>query len=128
LRFIDNKDDTITDTDTGLIWQIEPPEKAMTWKEAIDYCENLRLDGYTNWRLPTITELKSLVDYSRYNPATKMPNTSSSFYWSSTTGASNTPIAWGVDFYNGFDGYSNKSNSYYVRAVRGGQSVIKEDD
>jgi hypothetical protein len=119
LKFLDNENGTITDTLTGLIWQKEATEETMTWEKAQEYCENLSLNGYTDWRLPAVKELLSLVDYSRYNPATKMPNTSSSFYWSSTTYAYNTNLAWGVYFSNGNDSYDYKDNSNYVRAVRG---------
>jgi hypothetical protein len=45
----------------------------------------------------------------------------SSYFWSSTTYAYYTDYAWRVNFYYGNDYYSNKSFSYYVRAVRGGQ-------
>jgi hypothetical protein len=45
----------------------------------------------------------------------------SSYYWSSTTDASYTGGAWCVYFYDGYVGDFDKSSSYYVRAVRGGQ-------
>ncbi len=130
MRFIDNKNGTITDTTTGLIWQKEAPEETMTWEKAQEYCRNLDLDGKTDWRSPTITELKTIVGYSRYNPATNttyFPNSVPSFYWSSTTLAYNTSLAWGVYFYYGFDDNFNKTNSHYVRAVRGGQSVALDN-
>jgi hypothetical protein len=65
------------------------------------------------------------VDYSRYDPAinvTYFPNVVSSLYWAATTNAYGTGSAWGVYFYGGYDGNSYKASSYYVRAVRGGQS------
>ncbi|MGD9971511.1 MAG: alpha/beta fold hydrolase [Desulfatirhabdiaceae bacterium] len=123
--FVDNGDGTVTDSSTGLTWQQETPDNAMTWKNALAYCEGLSLGGHSDWRLPTINELRSLVDYSRYNRAintTYFPDTAASWYWSSTTYASNTYLAWFVDFSYGYGNKYNKSNNYYVRAVRGGQS------
>lgn len=55
---------TVTDAYTGLIWEQNSSEKALTWEEALAYCENLSLAGNTDWRLPNINELNSLVDYN----------------------------------------------------------------
>ena len=117
---IDNGDGTVTDESTGLIWQQETPI-SLCWTDAIRFCSDMKLAGYTDWRLPTIKELQSLVDYSRYNPAidtTYFPTAVSSLYWSSTTYASNTLLVWGVYFYNGHDYTNYKNGSLYVRAVR----------
>jgi hypothetical protein len=122
--YTDNGDGTVTDISTGLTWQ-KASSSGKTWEQALAYCEGLSLGGNTDWRLPTIKELRSLADYSRYNPAintTYFPDTVSSLYWASTTHADYTYNAWGVYFYNGYDLMSYKNGSYYVRAVRGGQS------
>ena len=82
------------------------------------------LGGYHDWRMPSFDELRSIVDYGRYNPAintTFFPNTVASYYWSATTFANYPDGAWFVNFYYGNDDYYYKSNNYYVRAVRGGQ-------
>ena len=124
-EYMDNGDNsTVTDTYTGLIWQQIGSSTRMTWEQALAYCEGLDLGGYTDWRMPTIKELRRLADFSRYNPAidtTNFPNTISTVYWSSTTYENSLNGAWGIDFYNGHDdSYDKDEISYYVRAVRGG--------
>lgn len=130
--FTDNGDGTITDNKTGLMWMQETAPHPhlsgslhqMNWKDALSYCENLEYAGYSDWRLPNIKELDSIVDNSTYNPAIDtnfFPDTMSLYYWSSTTSSHYTGNAWLVDFYSGFGSNSGKSNTYYVRAVRGGQ-------
>ena len=69
--FIDNNDGTISDLATGLMWQKEDSKKGMAWKDALEYAENLNLNGYNDWRLPNAKELQSIVDYSRSPQATK---------------------------------------------------------
>jgi len=102
----------------GLQWTKTFDE--MTWKEAMNFCKNINYGGYDDWRLPTVAELFTMVDYNKYNPACKIDECESKGYWSSTTDANCADYAWLVYFdYGGvYDGY--KSNSYYVRAVRGG--------
>ncbi|MFI3268682.1 MAG: DUF1566 domain-containing protein [Rikenellaceae bacterium] len=64
MSFVDNGDGTITDLNTGLIWQKTPVAEGMTWYEAIEYCENLELAGRTDWRMPTLKELFSISNFS----------------------------------------------------------------
>ena len=125
-NFIDNGDETVTDTSTGLMWQKDGSAQR-NWKEALSYCENLSLAGYDDWRLPDINELQSLVDFRRYDPAIdpSFSNTDSSYYWSSTTDVDGTDsYAWVIDFSSGYT-YSNsyKSSNYNVRALRGGYPI-----
>jgi hypothetical protein len=124
--FVDNGDGTVSDAFTGLMWQQAEVESKMDWEAAISYCEGLSLAGYSDWRLPNRKELRSIVDYTVYGPAIDtvyFPNAVSSNYWSSTTRAGNTGNAWGIYFSYGYGSNGgDKSNAYYVRAVRGGQA------
>ncbi|MDF7801104.1 DUF1566 domain-containing protein [Pontiellaceae bacterium B1224] len=63
LSYKDNGNGTVTDLNTGLIWQQTPNFKRMTFDEAKVYCENLTTGGYDDWRLPSIKELYSLADF-----------------------------------------------------------------
>jgi len=111
---------TVMDQGTGLEWQKKDTGILHTWQDALGYCEELSLDSKEDWRLPDIRELKSLVDYSRYYPATAAAvPCQSATYWSATTFAddSNTS-AWSTFFGNGDDIWKTKSESHHVRCVR----------
>ena len=125
--FMNNGDNTITDTNTGLMWQKEAPGSTMNWEGPITYCENLSLAGHNDWRLPTIKELTSIVNLAKYNLTIDTQyflNTVLSCYWSSTTYAGSTSPAWVINFWRGYDHDCNKSYDYSVRAVRGGQNRL----
>lgn len=71
--FQDNNDGTISDIATNLMWQQSDDGQGRDWLEAISYCEDLDLAGYTDWHLPNIKELQSIVDYSRSPMKTQSP-------------------------------------------------------
>jgi hypothetical protein len=50
------------DLATGLMWTRNDNGSAVNWHQATDYCRNLQLGGYSNWRLPTIDELRRIYD------------------------------------------------------------------
>jgi len=123
-NFTDNGDETVTDNNTGLMWQQgEGGEK--TWEDAISYCEGLSLAGHTDWRLPNIKELNSITDYNIYNPPIDtnfFPEVNVPNYWSSTTRASHSSYAWNVYYiYGNISNCGKSTNSLYVRCVRAGQ-------
>lgn len=128
-RFVDNGDGTITDKATGLMWAKDGNGAGcnngnnIAWGAAITFAEGLDFAGYSDWRLPNVKELQSIVDYGTYSPAidSVFTNTQSNYYWSSTTYAGNTANAWYVSFASGSVFGVSKDSDYYVRPVRGGQ-------
>lgn len=116
----------IQDNVTGLMWQKATAPGTYTWDGAIAYCADLHLGPYTDWRLPTIEELRTLINSNIPYPGPTIntayfPDTVASIYWSSTSNANRTGNAWLVTFVGGLAGYSLKTGSIYVRAVRSGQ-------
>lgn len=82
------------------------------------------LCSYTDWRMPTVRELLTLVLLDGTNPSidpTYFPQTYASDYWSASSDVSATASAWVVSFWFGVSAGSNKSNAKFVRLVRGGQ-------
>jgi hypothetical protein len=152
---------TVTDNLTGLIWLkdancivTEYPgydaDGKVTWQQALQFVAGINDGtypncgaGHTDWRLPNVRELHSLIHYGVSNPAlpdiagtAQLPCTSppncgdgdpfynvqSDFYWSSTTFAGNTSRAWHVGMRGGGVDVTNlKGNALYVWPVRGGQ-------
>jgi len=120
---IDNYDGTVTDSGTHLMWQ-QGERGFMDWEAALTTCETSTLAGNTDWRLPNHKELLSLVDDTRVSPSiniVKFPDTMFGHYLSSTTNAGDTTYSIGVNFSYGLSMLCLKTNSFYVRCVRGGQ-------
>ncbi len=63
-KYQDIGNGTITDLVTGLMWQKSLPDEKYTYDECVEYAQNSSLAGYTDWRLPTIKELYSLILFS----------------------------------------------------------------
>ncbi len=76
--YTDNGDGTVTDNVTGLMWQQSPDTDGdgdidaadkLTYAEAVAGAITITLGGYSDWRLPTIKELYSLIDFSGVDPS-----------------------------------------------------------
>jgi hypothetical protein len=153
-RFITSTTGIVTDTLTGLIWlqKAHCAQNSRDWHTALlgdmTYLNGLgTMNGHdcgdtsnggthqTDWRLPNVRELQSLVHYGYYNMA--LPNTAGTgkhtvdgdpfinaqpyLYWSSTTRAAKSSEAWAVDITSGEVVSSLKTSTYNVWPVRGGQ-------
>lgn len=124
----------VLDNQTKLIWTRDDVAGGrMSWKKAAAAATDVRLCGWDDWRLPTRAELLSLVDDTRYAPATDtefFPDCKSEWYWSSTPyAASPGGCAWIVHFDDGNSYWNYQSGVYLVRAVRASQySAIGDTD
>jgi hypothetical protein len=145
--YTDNGDGTVTDNVTGLMWQKTPGDK-VTYAEAAAGADTFSLAGYDDWRLPTIKELYSLMDFSGHtgmSAATSEPYIDTDYfdfeygdtsagerfidaqYWSSTeyvgTTMNGQATVFGVNFADGrIKGYGLRpdgSMAEFVRYVRG---------
>ena len=119
-RYMDNEDGTISDIKSCLMWQEADDGILRNFKDAKKYAENLTLAGYNDWRVPTIEELSTIVDFKRCDPAISPAfDCQSGKYWSSSSYADDSSYAWYVGFYSGGTGWACKTNSLFVRCVRG---------
>jgi hypothetical protein len=110
-HYTDNGDGTVTDMVTGLVWQQATQQSN---------CQGVSFAGYSDWRVPSMIELFSIVDPSSINPSidtTYFPNTPAAYFWSSEVYPSALNDYWVVSFYDG-NTYNNPSSPYYYRCVR----------
>lgn len=117
-RCVYNKlDGTVTDNGTGLVWEDEH-ESSMNWFEAKNIASGFSLNGHSDWRLPTLDELKGLYKSS----CKSMLYVNDGYYWSSSTHASYPDYTYVVHFGGSYDVEGMwKKHSNYMRAVRDAQ-------
>ena len=146
LTYADNGDGTITDLNTGLMWEkksdddsIHDKDATYTWDQAFTaHVAGLNASsfaGYDDWRVPNYKELVSILDLEENTPSvdaafntgcvggcdvSTCSCTATSYYWSSTTLASSPAFGWAVNFTTGDPTGRTKTLSHQVRAVRGG--------
>jgi formylglycine-generating enzyme required for sulfatase activity len=114
---------TVLDTKTKLTWQQQTPTTLYTWADAKTYCAGLGGTlGGSGWRLPTIRELVTLIDYSQGTPpvidTTTFPGTPVADFWSSSPQAGSSTNVWEVWFYFGNPRVSATTSTLNVLCVR----------
>ena len=103
-RFADHGDGTVTDTKTGLMWATKDNGSLINWPNALSYCQNYGGGGYSDWRMPAVKELTSIVNRDERIPAVNadfFPQTEPLFYWTSTVLTGSPNEAWSVRFLAG---------------------------
>lgn len=127
-RYSVNSGGTVTDKITGLVWKRcsegqsgERCEKGTaatySWREAVALT-----DSAQGWRLPTVDELGTLLEYQCTMPAinlTVYPATPPTNFWTATPYAGYVNGAWNINFNDGVHDNSSKNYRLYVRLVRG---------
>src|SRR5438552_1386005 len=150
LAYVDEGNGTVTDVNTGRVWEklsddgtVHDKDNLYTWANAftghVAALNAMSFAGHNDWRLPNVRELQSIANYRSFDPtvssafnndcapgchATTCSCTASSDYWSSTSSVSDPSGAWYVTFSYGrvdaFGRSGGKSSAAFVRAVRGG--------
>jgi hypothetical protein len=116
----DTADTTVRDNETGLMWQSEASASTFVFGDS-SYCDAATTGGFDDWRLPTVTELQTIVDETRpatpYIDTALFPTTTDAPLWTSTIyGASGFGFA--VNWRFGASSGSVVTNTYSVRCVR----------
>lgn len=124
-------DQGVLDNETNLVWARQPwAFFTGGWDLAMAQCPDAGLGNRLGWRVPSIEELASIVDFNEENPALPAGhpflNVGTGYYWSSTTMPGAPGQAYAIDLVSEF-GYAlsslDKTTAGQVWCVRGGQSV-----
>jgi hypothetical protein len=113
-------EDSVHDDRTGLTWQRAFAHDNYVWQDAKTFCSKITSNG-GGWRLPSVRELLTLVDVTRFEPSidsSAFPNTPIEFFWSSSPSLAPAGTAWGVNFTRGSSGAAVVTSQAHVRCVR----------
>lgn len=117
----------VRDEETGLVWETTLDLSEMSWTDARSACADKDVGGRKGWRLPSVSELSSLVDPSvkaRPTLPSGHPFTNvQDVYWSATTVTDNTKNAWLVFFDTGKVLYAFKTITFNAWCVRNGTNA-----
>lgn len=135
-RFVVRDNGTVSDMQTALMWRVcvegligeacnEGQPLQVNWAAALTHAPQLNMQGgyasYTDWRLPNVRELSTLVELQCANPAMNasiFPNAPISQVWTSSPYHFYTHYSWYVDFANGVPTYDERIKEKMVRLVR----------
>ncbi len=123
----DNGDGTVTDNNTGLMWQ-KTDGGEMTFENAASFCKSMTLGGHNDWRLPSSHELFSINVFDNVNPAlntTYFTKTAAEYWWTSDLRADYASNVWVTNAGGGIGAHpktetisAGGTKRFHVRAVR----------
>lgn len=136
---VDATSGTVTHLKSQLVWSLcaqgqtwtgtacSGTATSFTWSQALSEAQAVNsgggLAGQSDWRLPNVKELGSLVELSCVHPAVNLDvfgQFASGIYWSATPHAVNVGESWAIHFDTGADLGRSRSDTAYVWLVRGG--------
>jgi hypothetical protein len=118
----DIQTETVCDLGTGLVWQRSTPDRTFGLDDARAYCTGLTLAGQQDWRLPSMTELLTLIDEGATAApmidTTAFPSTPGEAFWTFTDFGGASGMAWQVYFDRGNGLYGLSTAQFRARCVR----------
>jgi hypothetical protein len=134
-RFSVTNNGTVTDSVTGLMWQrcsygqtysVESQScigiaQQLNWQQALDVANSGELAGFTDWHVPSVKELASIVEHQCVEPSANISiftDTLNENYWSSTTAIKQIDHAWAYQFADGKNNIKAKTSDIFLRLVR----------
>lgn len=117
--------EAVLDQETGLVWERSPDTTEYSYGAGHFRCNDQAVGNREGWRLPTVQELKSLVDRTQANPSLPsghpFSNVQSDWYWSATHMALDPAGgSWVVNFGDGGSSTFGKTTTNFVWCVRSG--------
>ena len=123
----------VKDQTTGLIWETKTDDNSIHDKDNkynfyylnekfINRLNQNNFGGFSDWRIPEIAELNTLVSVQQNRPSINsqyFPKTSAYDYWTTTPHVNDTSQGWCVSFFHGNDSIQSRQSEFHVRAVRG---------
>lgn len=139
-EFTVHNDGTVTHKKTTLMWQVCLQGQAWSstacsgtatshdWQQALSIPSMINTSGgyagYTDWRLPNIKELASIVELKCINSSINeaiFPDTDSAFSWSASPYINDAKRAWIINFGDGGNLIASRISTLKLRLVRDGQ-------
>ncbi len=123
----DNTLQVVKDLKSGKTYSDTAPSAKMSYSDALKYCTDMNLLGVSDWELPSIDELKAIMELGRrdLNVKRAFKNVQEGIYWSATKDRRGD--AWYVDFDLGRYSTTEPDHTYYTLCVREGETPKKQE-